>query len=149
MHLAIVTAYPGSRWVTQQARNLAIEDLLAGTQSLIRDRDATYSGPFDELFRSEEVRGIRTPIPSPKANAFAEPFVRTVRRECLDHVLVFGEHHLGQIPREYVSHYNEERPHRGLSLQTPEPKLTANPDGKIVRVAGLGGLINEYQRQAA
>ena len=145
-----VTAHPGSAWVTQQARNLAIEGRLAGTQFLIRDRDAKYSGPFDEVFRSEGVRVIRTPIRSPQATAFAERFVKTVRRECLDSVLVFGERHLERILREYVAHYNEERPHRGLSLQTPEPKPTLNrADGEIVRVARLGGLINEYHWMAA
>ena len=73
------------------------------------------------MFRTEGVRVIRTPIRSPKANAFAERFVKTVRRECLDHLLVFGERHLQRILREYLRHYNEERPHRGLSLETPEP----------------------------
>jgi putative transposase len=150
VHLAGVTAHPGSAWVTQQARNLAMDDHLARTRFLIRDRDAKYSGPFDEVFRSEGVRVIRTPIHSPKASAFAERFVGTVRRECLDHILIFGERHLERILREYVTHYNEERPHRGLSLETPEPKLALTcADGEIVRVARLGGLINEYHRIAA
>jgi len=83
-------------------------------------------------------------------NAFAERFVRTARRECLDHILVFGERHLERVLREYVRHYNKERPHRGLSLETPEPKSDTNRgDGQIVRVARLGGLINEYHRKAA
>ena len=93
---------------------------------------------------------IRTPMRSPKANAFAERFVKTTRRECLDHILVFGERHLERILREYVTHYDQERPHRGLSLQTPEPKPALNPgDGEVVRVTRLGGLINEYRRIAA
>ena len=150
VHLAGVTAHPDSAWVTQQARNLAMEDRLAGTRFLIRDRDAKYSGPFDEVFRSEGVRVIRTPIRSPKANAFAERFVRTVRRECLDHILVFGERHLERILREYVRHYNKERPHRGLSLETPEPRSALErANGEVVRVDRLGGLINEYHRIAA
>jgi len=150
VQLAGVTAHPGSAWVTQQARNLAIEDRLARTQFLIRDRDAKYSGPFAEVFRCEGVRVIRAPIRSPKANAFAERFVRTVRHERLDHIPVFSERHLERILREYISRYNNERPHRGLSLQTPEPKLTSNRgDGEVVRVARLGGLINEYRRIAA
>jgi len=103
VHLAGVTAHPDSAWVTQQARNLAIEDRLAGTQFLIRDRDAKYSGPFDEVFRSEGVRVIRTPIRSPHANAVAERFVKTVRRECSDHILVFDERHLERILKEYVT----------------------------------------------
>jgi hypothetical protein len=146
----IVTARPGSVWVTQKARNLAIEDRLGRTQFLIRERDAKYSGPFDEVFRCEGVRIIRTPIRSPKANAFAERFVKNVRRECLDHILVLGEHHPERILKEYVSHYNRERPHRGLSLETPEPKLTSNrADAEIVLVDRLGGLTDEYHRIAA
>ena len=150
VHLAGVTAHPNSAWATQQARNLVIEDRLARTRFLIRDRDAKYSGAFDEVFRSEGVRVIRTPIRSPKANAFAERFVKTARRECLDHLLVLSERHLERILREYVTHYNKERPHRGLSLETPEPKPDTNcGDGGVVRVARLGGLINEYHRIAA
>ena len=150
MHLAGVTAHPCSAWVTPQARNLAIKDRLAKAHFLIRDRDATYSGALGEVFRSEGLHVMRTPIRSPRANAFSERFVRTARRECLDHVLVLGERHLTRILREYVKHYNEERPHRALSLQTPEPRPTSNrADGEVVRVARLGGLINEYRRIAA
>jgi transposase InsO family protein len=83
-------------------------------------------------------------------NDFAERFVRTARWECLDRILVLGERHLGRVLGEYVRHYNKERPHRGLSLKTPEPKPDTNHgDGEIVRVARLGGLINEYHRIAA
>ena len=150
VHLAGVTANPGSTWVTQQARNLAVEDRLVKTEFLIRDRDAKYSGSFDEVFCSEGLLVIQTPVQAPNANAFAERFVRTVRQECLDRILVFSQRHLERILREFVAHYNTERPHRGLSLETPEPqpgaKLTA---GKVVRVAKLGGLINEYHRIAA
>jgi transposase InsO family protein len=80
----------------------------------LHDRDAKFSGPFDEVFRPEEVRVMRTPIRSPRANAFAERFIRTVRSECLDHVLVYGRRHLDWVLRVYVSHYTEQRPHRGL-----------------------------------
>jgi putative transposase len=151
VYLAGVTAHPHSAWVTQQARNLAIEGRLAETRFLIRDRDAKYAGPFDEVLRAEGVRVIRTPIRAPKADAFAERFVGTVRRECLDHLLVFGERHLERVLGEYLRHYNEERPHRGLSLQTPEPGAAARNrgDGRVVRVDRLGGLIHEYRRRAA
>jgi transposase len=122
VHLAGVTAHPNSAWVTQQARNLAMEGRLDNARFLIRDRDAKYSGAFDEVFCSEGLRVIRTPMRAPMANAFAERFVRTARRECLEHVLVLGERHLERIIRKYGKHYNEERPHRGLSLQTPDPR---------------------------
>src|ERR1035437_3503869 len=121
VHVAGVTANPDSAWVTQQARNLAIEDRLSDVRFLLRDRDAKYSGPFDAVLRAEGVRVIRTPIRAPRANAFAERFVRTVRRECLDHVLIYGRRHLERVLQAYVAHYDEERPHRGLehSLEVP------------------------------
>jgi transposase InsO family protein len=114
------------------------------------DRDAKYAGPFDEVFRTEGVRVIRTPIRSPQANAFDERLVERVRRECLGHLLIFGQRHLQWILREYLWHYNQERPHRGLSIQTPEPGAARNRgDGVVVRVDRLGGLIHEYHRTAA
>jgi transposase len=151
VHLAGVSAHPRSAWVTQQARNLCFE--LDGRETpvrfLTRDRDAKFSGPFDEVFQTEGVRVIRTPIRSPKANAFAERFVKTVHRECLDHLLVFGQRQVRSILREYLRHYNDERPHRGLSLETPEPGGPRSRDGVVVRVDRLGGLIHEYHRTAA
>ena len=152
VHLAGVSAHPCSSWVTQQARNLCFELDARETpvRFLIRDRDAKFSGPFDEVFRTEGVRVIRTPIRSPKANAFAERFVKTVRRECLDHLLIFGQRHLQWVLREYMRHYNAERPHPGLALQTPEPRAARNRgDGMVVRTDRLGGLIHEYHRSAA
>ena len=88
VHLAGVTAHPCSAWVVQQARNPATQDRLPKTRFLICDRDAKYSRPFGELFRSEGARAIRTPIRAPRASAFAERFVRAVRQECSDHILV-------------------------------------------------------------
>jgi len=149
VHLAGVSAHPRSAWVTQQARNLAIEGHLSQIRFLIRDCDAKFSRPFDEVFRTEGVRVIRTPIRSPKANAFAERFVKTVRRECLDHLLISGERHGRRVLREYLRHYNEERPHRGLALETPEPGEPRSRDGAVVRVDRFGGLIHEYHRSAA
>ena len=102
------------------------------------------------MFRTEGVRVIRTPIRSPKANAFAERLVKTARRECLDHLLIFGQRHLQWVLREYMRHYNAERPHRGLALETPEPRAARNRgDGMVVRTDRLGGLIHEYHRSAA
>src|SRR3990172_4977709 len=143
------TARPNSAWVTQQARNLAIEERLTGIRFLLRDRDAKFSGPFDEVFRTEEVRVIRTPIRAPKADAFAERFVRTVRSECLDHVLVYGRRHLDRVLQAYVAHYVEERPHRGLSLAVPAgnrtPRVRGTTRTPVERRDVLGGLIHEYR----
>jgi len=149
VHVVGVTAHPDSAWVTQQARNLAIDEQLSGVRFLLRDRDAKFSGPFDEVLRTEGVRVIRTPIRAPRANAFAERFVRTVRRECLDHVLIYGRRHLERVLQAYVAHYIEERPHRGLSLAVPAgnrtPQIRGTTRTPVERRDVLGGLIHEYR----
>jgi transposase InsO family protein len=149
VHVAGVTTHPDSAWVTQQARNLAIDERLSGVRFLLRDRDAKYSGPFDAVFRAEGVRIIRTPIRAPRANAFAERFVRTVRRECLDHVLIYGRRHLERVLQTYVAHYLDERPHRGLRLAVPAgtraPQVRGTPRTPVERRDVLGGLIHEYR----
>jgi putative transposase len=152
VHLAGVTEHPDSAWVTQQARNLAIEERLSGVRFLVRDRDAKFTGPFDAVLRAEGVRVIRTPVRSPRANAFAERFVRTVRRECLDHVLIYGRRHLEHVLGAYVDHYVDERPHRGLGLAVPAGIRPARVPGAtptlVERRDVLGGLIHEYRRAA-
>jgi transposase InsO family protein len=151
VHLAGVTARPGGAWVAQQARNLVmvLGEEMAGRRFLIRDRDAKFSGGFDLVFRTEGLRIIRTPIRAPNANAFAERFVGTIRRECLDWVLVFGRRHLEAVLRIYVVHYNRGRPHRALELNTPQPALVSQASfGRVVRRDRLGGLIHEYRRAA-
>jgi len=151
VHLAGVTANPDCAWVSQQARNLAIEQRLENVRYLIHDRDAKFCGPFDAIIRSEGVRVIETPLRAPGANAVAERWVRSVRNECLDHVLVFGRRHLERVVRAYMAHYNAERPHRSLELAQPvssgEPR--GSPPTEIRRRDVLGGLINEYYAAAA
>lgn len=149
MHLLGVTRNPDCAWITQQARNLAVGERLRGARFLVRDRDSKYSGPFDEVFRTEGVNIIKTPIRAPKANAFAERWVRTVRRECLDHILILGRRHLERTLREFVEHYNAERPHRGLRLACPSPPRSSSTVGSVRRRDRLGGLIHEYCRSAA
>ena len=143
------TACPDSAWVTQQARNLATQERLTGIRFLLRDRDAKFSGPFDEVFDTEGVRVIRTPIRAPKANAFVERFVRTVRSECLDHILVHGRRHLDRVLDVYLSHYTEQRPHRGLDPATPRGgspwPARQTERSRIDRSEVLGGLIHEYR----
>ncbi len=152
VHILGVTRNPDSAWVTQQARNLAVVDRLKGIRFVIRDRDAKFSCPFDEVFRSEGVNIVKTPIRAPRANAFAERWVRTVRAECLDWMLVLGCRHLERALRGYVGHYNGRRPHRGLELKTPVPRPDPAPwtaDHAWVRTRDvLGGLIHEYDLAA-
>jgi transposase InsO family protein len=152
VHVFGVTSNPDSAWVTQQARNLAAGERLRSVRFLIRDRDSKFSGPFDEVFRTEGVRIVETPIRAPKANAFAERWVRTVREECLDYVLTFGRRHLERVLHEYVVHYNEGRPHRSLALLSPDSPGEARalpPTLAPRRRDVLGGLIHEYHAPAA
>ena len=116
---------------------------------LIHDRDSKFTTSFDEVFRSEGVRVVHTPIRAPQANAYAERFVRTVRTECLDHLLIIGRRHLERVLRIYLQHYTTERPHRGLALQTPEAPQLKSPGGHVQRRDRLGGLIHEYYRAGA
>jgi transposase InsO family protein len=127
---ARVTAHPDSAWVTQQARNAAMDlnDRGGSIRFLLRDHDAKFTRGFDDVFGSEGGQVLRTPIRAPKANAHAERWIRTVRAECLDWTLVFGRRHLQRLLRGYIRHYNQQRPHRSLALAVPEagePKFTA------------------------
>jgi transposase InsO family protein len=150
-HIAGCTANPTGAWVTQQARNLSLAGLLERTRFLIHDRDSKFSGAFDEVFRSEAITVIHTPVRAPRANAHAERFVRTVRSECLDWLLIIGRRHLEQTLRTYITHYNGERPHRALELKPPLPssRRAASPTDAIERADLLGGLIHEYHAIAA
>jgi hypothetical protein len=117
---------------------------------LIHDHDSKFSASFDEIFHSESITVIRTPIRAPQANAYAERFVRTVRTECLDRLLIVGRRHLERVLRIYIQHYNRERPHPGLALQSPEPlQVKQAPGGDVRRRDRLGGLVHEYYRAAA
>src|SRR5207302_9038088 len=102
-----------------QARVLAVDGRLENVRLLIHDRDAKFCRAFDAVVRSEGVRVLETPVRAPRANAVAERWVRTVRNECLDHLLIFGRRHLEQVLRAYLMHYNGERPHRSLKLAAP------------------------------
>src|SRR5450759_2441844 len=150
VHLAGVSPHPTGAWVTQQARNLSIglSECFSGRGFLIRDRDTKFTTEFDEVLRSEGLRIIRTPIRAPQANAYAERFVGTVRRECLDWTLIRGRRHLAVVLDTYVEHYNSHRPHRGLALTSPNPRAQDPPASPLLehvrRRDLLGGLIHEY-----
>jgi putative transposase len=157
-----VTAHPHAAWVTQQARNVAGDfvDEDIDVRFLIRDRDTKYVANFDEVFRSEDAQIRRTPFRTPNANAYAERFVRTVRSECLDQLLIVNERHLERVLRSYVRHYNGHRPHQGIAQQIPAPTLFSPMLGatspqpscshhrSVQRRDRLGGLIHEYELAA-
>jgi putative transposase len=142
------TTSPDGRWVAQQARNLLMQ--LGDEQPfrfLVHDRDTKFSHAFDELFRTEGIKVIRTPVQAPNANAFAERWVRTLRADCLDRILILGRRHLEHVLRIYRRHYNEHRPHRALHLLPPNGRAPTplNPTRLARRRDLLGGLIHEYE----
>ena len=149
-----ITDHPTGAFVTQVARNL-VSDLTGWGRSikfLIRDRDIKFTASFDEVFCSEGIRVIKTPIRSPRANAYAERWLRTVWTECLDWIVILGHRQLERVLRQYASHYNQQRPHRGIDLRLPVPgsRVTAAPPSLHVhRHDVLGGLIHEYHPVAA
>ena len=147
------TSNPDGRWVSQQARNLLMHlaDREQSFRFLLHDRDSKFSGAFDAVFRSEGIRIIRTPIRAPNANAYAERWVGTLRRECLDRILIINRRHLEHVFRLYTTHYNQHRPHRSLSLQPPDqpPAPRVRPPAIHIHKHELfGGLINEYKTAA-
>jgi putative transposase len=154
VHILGVTDHPTGDFVTQVARNLMgdLADRGRSIKFLIRDRDAKFTTSFDEVFRSEAIGVIRTPVRSPRANAYAERWVRTVRNECLDWLLILGHRHLERVLREFVTHYNQQRPHRGIALDVPAPGsgMTGIPPTlNVHRHDVIGGLIHEYHPVAA
>jgi putative transposase len=117
VHVLGITPHPTGRWVTQQARNLLTEmgDRFGRFRFLIRDRDRKFTAAFDAVFAAEAIEVLRTPVRTPRANAYAERWVGTVRREVLDRTLIFGRRQLVSVLAEYTDHYNVHRPHRALA----------------------------------
>ncbi len=141
------TSNPDGDWVAQQARNLIMR--LGDEHAfrfLVHDRDTKFSCAFDEVFRTEGIRVIRTPVQAPNANAYAERWVRTLRADCLDRILILGRRHLEHVLRVYRCHYNEHRPHRALHLLPPSGRdpTPLNATAHLRRRDLLGGLIHEY-----
>jgi putative transposase len=143
---------PSAPWVTQQARQLTwtLAEFSESFRFLIRDRDQKFTASFNEVFRSNGLKIIRTPFRAPQANGVAERFVRTVRAECLDWLLVLNDQHLERILDVLVEHYNGHRPHRALALTPPRathpPLAPATDWGKtrVQRRDRLGGVVHEY-----
>jgi len=153
VHVLGVTAHPVGEWVTQQARNLfmAVDHRVGQFRFLVRDRDAKFTAAFDAVFAAEAIKVLRTPVRAPQANAYAERWVGTVRRELLDRMLIVGGRQLRSVLAEYVDHDNGHRPHRALGQAPPlrpgVPVVLA-PPARIVRRDRLGGLIHEYAQVA-
>jgi transposase InsO family protein len=152
------TSNPDGAWMVQQARNVLmdLDDRGRRPRFLIHDRDAKFSRAFDAVFDGDGIRVIRTPLQAPNANAHIERWVGSVRRECLDRLLIFNRRQLERVLRVYIRHYNEQRPHRALDLQAPDPRTTPPTRGQPARLVVaprrrdlLGGLIHEYEAAAA
>jgi putative transposase len=152
IHLAGVTANPTGMWVAQQAWNLLMDlgEHADRLRFLIRDRDRKFTAGFDEVFTSTGIRIIKTPPRASQANCYAERWVGTVRAECTDRMLIFGERHLRVVLTEYTRQYNRHRPHRSLQQRPPEPRSNVIniQQAQITRRKILGGLINEYSQVA-
>jgi transposase InsO family protein len=152
VHILGVTAQPTGLWTAQQARNLLMDlgERAARFKFLIRDRDSKFTMAFDQVLAGNGARIIKTPVRSPRANSYAERYVGTLRRECLDHLLIHGERHLRRMLAEYARHYNEHRPHQSREQRPPlhEPGQPIDMTARIKRTHVVHGLINEYRRAA-
>jgi putative transposase len=153
VHILGVTRHPTGEWATQQARNflLTVGERTHDFRFLVRDRDTKFMASFDAVFTDVGIAVLRSPPRAPKGNAYAERWVSTIRRECLDRMLIFGERQLVNVLAEYENHYNSHRPHRALEQLPPSGELvleSAGANGVLRRIEILGGLINEYRRAA-
>lgn len=150
VHLAGITAHPTSAWVNQQARNFLWQFEESGypARYRIRDRDSKYTHVLNAIFETEGIEVIKTPVRAPKANAFAERWIRSVREECLDRLIVLDQRHLHYVLTEYLDYYNCGRPHQGIEQRTPIPLPISKPQGQIERRDILHGLIHDYRRVA-
>jgi len=149
LHLAGCTTHPDTTWVTQQARQLVwnLKDDGQDITFLIRDNDKKFTSSFDIVFSSEEIEIVHTPYQAPRANAFAERWVRSVREECLDQILILNANHLHRVLKKYGEYYNYARPHQGIGQHFPVSRPVRSTKGQVRRLDVLGGVIHDYYRQ--
>jgi transposase InsO family protein len=144
-----VTRHPSQFWVAQQLREATADG--KGPRFILRDNDSKYGSAFDVVAKATGIEVLRTPNKAPRANAIVERYIGSVRRECLDHVLIFGERQLYQVIKAYVEYFNRSRPHQGIEQNVPcGPPLgsTEPAEGKIISRPVLNGLHHEYRRAA-
>jgi putative transposase len=143
-----VTRHPTDAWVVQQLRE--VTPFGEGPRFLIRDNDKKYGGQFQHVVDGADIEILKTPVEAPRANAFCERFLGSLRRECLDYMLILSERHLRHIVSEYVTYFNQARPHQGINQRIPcAPHLPGYLGGEIVGMRVLGGLHHDYRRKAA
>jgi len=149
VYVAGATQFPNQEWVNKQSKNV-LPFLGSGKNNkslLIRDRDKKFSREFDELFKNFGFSVQKTPFMSPNMNSYAESWVGTIKRECLNHFIVFGERHLRYLISEYVKHYNEDRPHSAINnMPLEETELNKENTGEVKCRSKLGGIIRHYYR---
>ena len=149
VHILGVTAHPTGAWTARQAHNLVLDlgDRAGLFTFIVRDRDSMFTAAFDGVFIADGIRVIKTPVRAPRANSFAERFVSTLRRECLDHILILGEGHLRQVLAEFARHYNQHQVHQSLWQESllREPGRAVDITARIESRQVLGGLISEYR----
>ena len=155
VHIPGVTAHPDGAWITQQARNVLMDlgESAIRFRFLIRDRAGQFTDAFDGVLAGAGIKVVKIPPRGPRANAYAERWVRTVRAEVTDRMLIAGPRHLRAVLNEYVAHYNRHRPHRARNLRPPDDEgdiitapITGLATARIRRYEVVGGLIHEYER---